>query len=65
MSTSEERGSTHQVEFWKVAVLLTFPYALVGLFVALSRTDSTAMYSGASLLTFIGQIVGWPFVLLG
>jgi hypothetical protein len=66
MGTNDERAHTHPpVEIWKVGLLLAFPYALVGLFIALSRTDSTAMYSGASLLTFIGQVIGWPIVLLG
>lgn len=66
MSANEEHAHTHEpVAIWRVGLLLAFPYALVGLFVALSRTDSTAMYSGASLVTFLGQVVGWPIVLLG
>lgn len=66
MNHDDEFGNIHQpVAFWQVALLFVFPYALIGLFVALSHTDSTAMYSGASLLTFIGQVIGWPLVLLG
>lgn len=57
-----EHEDTGLVDYLPLAILV---YAAVGLVVSTARLDSADVFGLGHLLGFLGNIVGWPLVLIG